>query len=214
MKPLLPSIFPSSTPFLRSLLALGAGALFAPSSGAAVLLIVDVGNPAAVTVTATDGKPSDSESATWTFDGIVLLSFFIGDIGTPGGQLDAASTLKPSGSRETYNVWDGDNFSTSGGQAFDLNLHFNNLVDDPQNFDTAQPAFTGTAVLDLSALSALLPAAGIGGSILSGYSDLVTGPVIGEYTVVPEVSAGAQAGLFGLGAAGLLLLRRRQQLPA
>lgn len=201
----------SSDSFLKGVLALGLGALAMPSACAAVLLVVDVGNPAAVTVTATGGKPSDSDSATWTFDGIVLLSFFTGDIGTPGGQLDAVSTLKPSGSRETYDVWDGDNFSTSGGQAFDLNLHFHNLVEDPQNFDPAQTAFTGAAVLDLSALSVLLPAPGTGGSILSGYSDLVRGPVIGEYAVVPEISPGAQAGVFGLGAAGLLLLRRRQQ---
>lgn len=206
--------FPSSASFLRGLLALGAGAFLAPSSGAAVLLIVDVSDPAAISITATGAAPSANDQGndnTWTFDGVDLLEFFTADAGgDAGGSLGSASSLKPTGSVNIYNEWLADFFSTDGGDFLDLNLYYNDFVPDPQNFDTTQPAFSGSATLDLTDLVALLPAPGTSGLILAGYSDFA-GPVIGEWTVVPEVSPGMQAAVFGLGAAGLLLLRRNRR---
>ena len=63
-----------------------------------------------------------------------------------------------------------------------------------QNFNTAHPAFTGTATLDMSA--AILPAIGHAGNIVIGDANL-TGPIIGQFTVIPEPSP-------------LLALRRRR----
>lgn len=212
------AVLPTSMSFLRGLLALGAGTLLAPSSGAAVLLVVDVSNPAAVTITATGGLPSANDpgpAGTWTFDGATLLEFFTADAGgDAGGAFASGSDLKPTASINAYNGWITDFFSTGGvdgtGEFFDLNLYYSEFVEDPQDFDTAQRAFSGAATVNLSALSALLPAAGATGEILAGYSDFA-GPVIGEWAVVPEVSPGAQAAVFGLGAGALLFLRRRQR---
>jgi hypothetical protein len=202
----------ASRPLLSGLLAFGLGAFAAPHSGAAVLFLVNVSNPAAVTVTATDGKPLVSDlDFTLTNDGATLLDFFTANAGAQQGLLAGGSTLKPTASIHTYNAWRTDDYSTSGGADLDLNLRSTIFdINDTQDFVTTQQAFSGSATLNLSALSAFLPAPGTTGQILSGFSDWERDRILGEYTVVPEAAPLAQAAVFGLAAGSWLLLRRRR----
>lgn len=211
MNPIVHARVPSPRAPWSGLLALGLGILAAPHSGAAVLFVVDVSNRAAVTITATDGRPlGDDPDFTWTADGATLLGFFTADAGDDSGFLAGGGTLKPAESVHTYNSWQTDDYSMGADFEVDLNVFYTGFEDDPQGFDTAQRAFVGSAALDLSAHAARLPAPGTTGQILAGDSLVNQGLILGEYTVVPEIPATAQAAVFGLGAGGLLLLRRRR----
>ena len=194
------NLLPSPASFVRrvlpGLLALAAGPLHA-----AVLIQVDVSNPANVTFTATGAPAGVDDAGTFTYHGATLLTFFTA---AADGDLDVVGNLAPSGTTESYDASFADDVS---GSSVDLNLRAFNGLDD-QVFSTAAPAFTGTGTVDFTSLAALLPGPGASGQLMVGWSGY-PGQVIGEWAVVPEVSTCAQAGVMGLALVGWLVWRRR-----
>lgn len=168
--------------------------------GSSFLLTVDTSNPAAVTVTSTGEEPEAGDSSTTTYDGVTLLGFFTSEELLGDSYALSSSTLQPAGATVSYTLWTVDNYS---GTAVDLNLYEDEAYQD-QIFSLSDPAFTGTATLDLSGYS--LPAAGTTGNILAGYSGY-SGAIIGQYRVVPEPHAFPLAA--GLGLMTFVWMRRR-----
>ncbi|NLH74863.1 MAG: hypothetical protein GX456_17575 [Verrucomicrobia bacterium] len=170
--------------------------------GSSFLLKVDTSNPSAVTITATREYPTAEDSGTTTYDGVTLLEFFTSEEPLGNFYNLSPSTLQPALSGVTYTLWTVDNYS---GTAVDLNLHENDSGEpQKQIFTLSNPAFTGTAALDLSGYS--LPSPGKTGNILAGFS-ANAGAIIGEYQVVPEPHALPLAA--GLALMVFVLVRRR-----
>jgi len=169
----------------------GLGKSFAISSP--ILLTIDDSNPSAVTITATGFAPSVN-SGKFADSGVDLLGFFNT---SQTGLFDSFlnSTLFGGGSPSPYTDVRSDNFSTSGGNALDLNLFIVTGHADLQGFSTEGPAFTGSWTIDLGDLGvsgSALPAPGTTGDILTGFSG-DQGTVIGQWEVtsVPEPGIGS-----------------------
>jgi hypothetical protein len=188
------------------LAALAAGGLLlatASSAPAVVLLVVDITDPTAVTITATGAPAEMPDSSTLTFDGATLLDFFTEEVGDGGvllsGDLTANGVTAP---------YDEAFFDAVFGSVVDLNLY---TFDggELQSFTTTEPAFTGSATLlvDFTGFEFLLPAPGTTGDLMAGWS-LTAGEIIGDWTVVPEVTPWAQAGVMGLAVLGVAWWRR------
>jgi len=199
-----PSLFLS---FAFVVFGVGMEKSFAVSSP--ILLTIDDSNPSAVTITATGFTPLVN-SGKFANSGVDLLGFFNATQPSLLGSTFNTS-LFGGGSPSPYSNVRSDNFSTSGGNAVDLNLFIVAGGGDLQGFSTTAPAFTGSLTIDLGSLgvsSSALPVAGTTGDILTGNSG-DQGLVIGEWEVnpVPEPGVGI---LFVLGSAVGMVVRRRR----
>lgn len=167
---------------------------------AAILLEVDISNPAAVVIRSTDANPITNSNTFNNFLGVTLLQFLASDSVISG--LIPTATLTANHAEDAYNEWW---ITELNSGRLDLNLYFDSEADaTPQQFNTAQPAFTGAATLNMSSAFAALPSIGHTGNIIAGDATL-TGPVIGQFLVIPEPSA-----ILLLSTTSLLALRRHR----
>lgn len=172
--------------------------------GSSFLLKVDTSNPSAVTITATGEYPTAEDSGTTTFDGVTLLEFFTSEEPLGGPSPLSTSNLEPAPGGVSYTLWTLDDHTpATPSTGVDLNL-FEDKSSAQQIFTLSNPAFTGTATLNLSGYS--LPSPGKTGNILAGWSG-TSGAIIGEYQVVPEPHALPLAA--GLALMVFVLVRRR-----
>lgn len=175
-------------------------AAFCAASQAATVLLVDVTNPLAVKITATNANADANSDNIPQVAGIDLLRFFTGAVNMSVLYM-SSSSLTPRGG-VAYSNFEDDDYS---GSLVDLNLIGSSLTA-MQDFSTTAPAFTGEASLDLSAFAAFLPTVGTSGNILAGANMETNGTVIGQWQAVPEPQTYA---LVGVGLLGIYLLRRR-----
>lgn len=193
---------------------LGAGLEQCFAISSPVLLTINDSNPSAVTITATGFAPGVDNTGKPVSSGVDLLGFFLANEPTLFGQLLPGSTLSGGNSGVSYNDVRGDNFSTTGGNSLDLrlSLDISSLgAGNSQTFSILQPAFTGSWTIDLSGLGVgtlALPAPGVTGDILSGFSG-DQGAIIGQWEVaaVPEPSVGSLVILASV--VGFVIRRRR-----
>lgn len=185
-------------------LALVAGLVsFVETTKAAVpnyLLTINVSDPYAVTITATGNFASVGATDISSDSGVTLLSFFRSSLSAYS--IPFSGNLAANGMSGFYDNATLDNYS---GSNIDLNLY--SATRSSQNFTTSDPAFTGSATLDLHVYNYSLPTIGTTGNILDGSTGGYNG-VIGVYQVVPEPSTYA---LLGLGTIGMLMMIRRKK---
>lgn len=193
-----------------SALVLAAG-LFAatfPAVGQSVLIDINQVNPSAVTFT-TSGLTSFATSSVLNTFGVDLVSYFTA---APTVVASAITTpgLTPAGTATPYTTWIPDNQTIAS--FLDLNL-YNTSNPATQTFVAGNPAFNGTATVNLSSLLADLPITGAQGNIYSGNINS-PGVLIGKWVVVPEPSVEAQLALGAMVIAGLALVRRVRRVAA
>lgn len=197
-----------------------------PASSLPVLLTINDSDPSAVTITATTSNSYADYSGNTANDGIDLLGFFAvaqSSSEPPFGQFLPGSTLEGGGIGDPYNDVMGDDYSTLDTDQSIVDLEVYLDVSSPgetdtENFSTSQPAFTGSWTIDFSNLgitSGDLPAAGMEGTIISGYS-FNAGAPIGQWEVVSTVPEPGANNLIVLGAglAGLAIYRTRNRAKA
>lgn len=171
------------------------------AASAQVLLEVDITDPSAVVITAT-GAAAALDSAASVVSGATLADIFTADF-TLGTANNPTGDLVGGGSGVAYNR--SFNNTTTVGR-LSLNLWVTGGGGASASFTTADPAFTGSATLDLSGAS--LAAIGSRGSVWSDdapFGNPSQGAIIGEFLIVPAPGAAA---LLGLG--GLAMVRRRR----
>jgi hypothetical protein len=193
-----------------SALVLAAG-LFAatfPAAGQSILININQANPSAVQFTTTGANSFVASSVSNLF-GVDLISYFTASVVSSGGV--ATGTLTPAGTTSAYNQWVPDTLHALNNA--DLNLYVT-TTSQIQTFTNSIPAFTGTAIVNLSSLFASLPATGASGNIYSGDAHSQGGLLIGRWTVVPEPSVEAQLALGAMVFAGLALVRRARRVAA
>lgn len=173
------------------------GALFlSTTSSAAVILTIDISNPAAVRFAATGAHAqNDDIDSTDMLQGVLLLGVFSSDPGwNVPDYLDDSELYSPGGTFAYSDLYyDG----------LDLNITGTNLS--TQDFSTSEPAFEGDAIVDFSAIAHLL-VPGRTGDILAGdmWDSTV---VIGQYLIIPEPSTSFLA----LTSVAALTVRRRRR---
>lgn len=176
---------------------------------AAVLITVDITNPAAVVFTARAGNSQGVSEDTLNSDGVTLLGFFSTHTVMPFSPFVTGSTLTVAGSGLAYNSKSSSSFVNNSLDRRDLNLvviTFEGEGTATQNFQTNVNAFTGSATGDdFSGLN--FSAIGSTGNIVSGYSSNFPthGVVIGQWQIIPEPSTAL------LGGVALLGLARRKR---
>jgi len=180
----------------------------AATASAAVVVTIDISNPAATVITALPVNSAINGDLYVNFNGgISFLNFFTADESiTVAAPLGIAGTWTAAGTASSYNeMVTFDYGSADVVPGVDLSI-YNSLVSnaDDQNFTTATFAFTGSSTVNLSGF-ANLPAAGTTGSVNLGYMSSQGGS-IGQWQVIPEP---ASCGLAALGAVAAFLRRRR-----
>lgn len=173
--------------------------LLVPRTGSAgVILVIDVSNPAEVIFTATDVHSESDDDETWLMEGISLIGFFENSVDDPTIYFfDVPSDLWSPGGAFAYSQLVSINFSDPLSDSyFDLSVFGSGFS--TQNFSTEEPALWGSATADLTAWMTFLPAPGTTGAVYSGDEVSSKGPLIGQYLVVPEPSAGALLGVLGI----------------
>ncbi len=187
------------------------GLLSVPAARADILVTIDITNPAAVVFTATSAAPTATGSGVPGINGIDFLQFFITPIsGFALGDVTPSSFATYLDSTYPYQNWNTDSYSGSN-----VDLNFYSQKPSSQHFNTADPAFVGTATVNFTAYAAYLPTAGATGQITNGNSGNASGDsrpltVLGSYQVVPEPATWA---LLALGLAALLPGLRRLRKP-
>lgn len=175
--------------------------LLLPAS-AAVILRIDITDPAQITFTATGANSENDDDQSFLSEGITLLDFFSVSVEDPNvAFFESPSNLWSPGGNFAYTTLSSSAFTNAAPFVYDDLAIFGSGFS-TQDFSTNAPALTGSAVADLTAWAAWIPAAGTVGNIRSGDGISFSGPQIGQYTVVPEPSTAA------LAAAGLLLAAR------
>ena len=188
-------------------LAVGLFAAAFPAAGQSILICINEVNPSAVQFVAVANNSFAASSVNNLF-GVDLISYFT--VAPAAVASPAGGTLIPAGTTTAYNEWFPDNLNVANN--FDLNLYAT-TTSQVETFTTSSPAFTGTAIMNLSGFLASLPATGISGNIYSG--DIRSpGVLIGRWTVVPEPSVEAQLALGAMLFAGLALVRRARRVAA
>jgi MYXO-CTERM domain-containing protein len=172
-----------------------------PVAGQSILINIYEGNPSAVQFVAVSNNAFANSIVNSAF-GVDLIGYFT--IAPTVASAPVTGNLIPTGTTAAYNQWIPDNLHAANN--VDLNLY---NTSNPQNqvFTNTARAFTGTAVIDLSAFLANLPPTGASGTISSG-DILAPGALIGRWVVVPEPSVKAQLALGAMALAGLALIRR------
>lgn len=192
-----------SFPVVLALLALSAA-----SASAAVVVTIDITNPAAVVITAVSNNSAINGSLMVNFNGgISFLSFFTADESiAEADPLGIAGDWTGAGTPTSYNqmvTFDYGNSAVVPG--VDLSI-YNSVVSnsDDQNFLTSVLAFTGSSTVDFSSFTNL-PVYGTTGNVNLGYQNS-HGGTIGQWQVIPEP---ASCGLAAIGAIAASLRRRR-----
>lgn len=174
-----------------------AAVLFTPRlADAAILIVVDISNPSATTFTATGAAPLIDDFSSGTTFGVSLLGLFSSDY--DASSQTVSGNLIPSGSPIPYDSVLNDFFNLTG---LDINLFATD--DESQTFLTGTPAFTGTALIDLSGATF-----GTSGNIIVGDSEFGSGNIIGQWSAIPEPSS--YAILIALATGCLLIVRHRR----
>lgn len=184
---------------LRLILALFFISLLGTSQ-AAVVLIVDITDPSAVTITATTNFSAINDSTSQDGNGIVLKGLF--SSGSGSGSFTSGDLAAPGG--VAYN------FSANGFNStvtdLDLNL-FSQDKSNTQSFVDSAAAFTGSLTINLD--SEDLSGVGSSGDVLVGDGEPGggSGLVIGTYQIIPEPS---MVSLLIMGLGTLCIVRRRR----
>jgi hypothetical protein len=190
-------------------LAVGLFAATLPAAGQSILININEANPSAVQFIATVNNAIANDSSQYNLFGVDLLSYFTAAQSVGGAVL--SSTLIPAGTTSAYTQWFPDNLHVAS--SVDLNLYATGTAQF-QTFSTSSPAFTGTAIINLSSLIAALPSTGASGNIYAGDARSPGGVIIGTWTVVPEPPVEAQLALGAMVLAGLALVRRARRVAA
>lgn len=167
----------SLRPFSRRVL-LGLGLLITGSClPGQVLLVFDIADMNAVTITATGAAPAANftPGANHNFP-VRLLNFFSASPGQTT-QSFTSSTLKTLGADHTFT-------SALTGRSIPgvTSLVLSRLPNSQEVFNTGSPAFTGVATVNLSSVGASMVSAGAAGDIMA--SDGTTSVFIGTYSVI------------------------------
>ncbi|HWL54129.1 MAG TPA: PEP-CTERM sorting domain-containing protein [Chthoniobacteraceae bacterium] len=170
-------------------------------SQAEVILRIDISDPSAVVFTATGAFAQNDDEDTDLTAGVTLIDFFSSEPDNVQAYFDPADLWSPEG-RFAYEGVLNTSFSALLGPYTDLNLFGSGYS--TQGFSTSQAALTGSAVLDLSEWIAHIRL-GSGDLYAGDFSN--SGPIIGQYEVIPEPTALSLIGA-GAGAAFLLAARR------
>ena len=170
---------------------------------AAVILVIDITDPANVTFTATGAHAENDDPDTWLMYGFTLTGFFDSSVEDWDiHYFDESDLYSPEGNFE-YTDFTSIDFS-GGSNYVDLNIFGSGFSE--QGFSTTAPAFTGSAVADLRGWIAQIMGGGTVGSIYTD-SEEQYGILIGEYQIVPEPTT-MMAVLLGLGVMGMWQRRR------
>lgn len=175
---------------------------------AAVVLTINVQNPAHVTFTAVANNSAITANAATDFSaGIALLGFFTSDQNiVEASPLSISGNWIGRGATGGYNAAVTYSYAAQDGVVIpgkDVSIYFNpSGGGGTQNFVTSAAPFTGTSFADMSAFASGLPLAGTSGSLISGYLS-TQGGVIGQWSVVPEpgettLAVGSLVGAFAL----------------
>ena len=178
------------------------------AGSAAVVLTIDISNPAAVVITGLPANSAITGNLAVNFSGgISFLEFFTANESiTAGSPAVISGTWRAAGTGTSYN----ETVTFAYGNpdvvpGVDLSIYNVDVgFADDQNFVAGTQAFFGSSTVDFSALTNL-PAIGTTGDVNLGYQ-ASHGGTIGQWQVVPEP---ASSGLAALGAAAVLLRRRR-----
>jgi len=195
-----------------SALVLAAGLSLAafPAAGQSILIDINQTDPSAVQFIATVNGAVVADSSQYNLYGVDLISYFTASVAS--GSAATTGNLIPAGTiGAAYTQWHADNLNATRNES--LNLYTSSGIPQLQAFTIANPAFTGTAIIDLSSLLADLPTTGMSGNIYSG-DVLSSGQVIGQWVVVPEPSVKAQFAFGAIVLAGLAFVRRARRVAA
>ncbi|YCM42491.1 hypothetical protein V2O64_14365 [Verrucomicrobiaceae bacterium 227] len=186
---------------------------FAGQATAAVVLEIDISNPAAVVFSATSGTSSTDSTLRRTYDGFTIENFFTTEVTYSNLSDSTGDLVDQLGIGPSYSGFGTFEYSDNVGDfkaANDLSI-FTNEGDAVPNqvFAVGSVAFTGSETYDFSSTPAALPSPGATGNVISGYFQSGTadhGEVIGQWVVVvPEPSAAV------LGVLGMLMLVKRKR---
>ncbi len=148
-------------------------------SSAAVILTIDISNPATATFTATGAFAQNDDIAdTFLNEGFTLLRIFNSPATGGPGFFDTSTLFSPGGNFAYTNLF----VVTISGEDRDLNIAGSGFS--TQDFSVTAPALTGSATADLADWLPFLTA-GVTGNIIAG-DPIYSTVIIGQYQVIPE----------------------------
>lgn len=156
-----------------------------PTSHAEVILRIDISAPSRVTFTATGAFAQNDDFDTYLNSGFTLISFFSVEPGDLQAFFETPSDLYSPGGNFAYTEVLNMSFTNFMGPYTDLNVFGSGFS--TQDFSTSEAALYGSAEIDLSPWISLLTLGT--GDIYAGDGGFGSGPLIGQYEVVPEPAA-------------------------
>lgn len=172
-----------------------AGFALSGQADAAVVLVIDISNPAAVTFTSTSANSQTNSSLNIGSEGFTIQNFFTSSANYASAT-GVGGNLAPTGSSFTYTQLGTFNFEANNGNFVagnDLSIYSSGgTTAGSQVFSTGTRAFNGVATVDFSSTPGALPTSGTTGNVYSGYFQSGTtghGLLIGTFQVVPEPSS-------------------------